>query len=139
MIWQALTGGVLIGLAAVLLLFADGRIAGISGMMGELFRARSTDWGWRAAFLGGLLAGGLVLQLAGVQVFTPLPHASWAALVAAGLLVGFGTQIGGGCTSGHGVCGIGRFSLRSLVATLTFMITGAATVFVIRHVLGGAL
>jgi len=136
---RAFAGGVLIGLASILLLFADGKIAGISGMIGGLFRAQTRINGWRYAFLGGLVAGGFALHLSGRAVFAPLPGRSLGALIAAGLLVGFGTQVGSGCTSGHGVCGIGRFSSRSLAATLTFMIAGAATVFVIRRFLGGSL
>lgn len=136
---RALLGGVLIGLASILLLVADGKIAGISGMLGGLLRSKSRVNGWRYAFLGGLLAGGLALRLAGYSVFTPISGLSTGALIAAGLLVGFGTQVGSGCTSGHGICGLGRLSLRSLAGVLTFMATGAATVYIVRHVLGGSL
>jgi len=136
---RAFEGGVLIGLASIFLLIADGKIAGISGMIGGLLRTQTRLNGWRYAFLGGLLAVGLALRLSGRIVFTPLPGRSLGALIAAGLLVGFGTQVGSGCTSGHGVCGIGRLSARSLVATLTFLLAGAATVFVIRRFLGGSL
>ncbi len=131
-------GGILIGLAAILLLFANGKIAGISGMVGRLWPISATN-AWRIAFLGGLVMGGMFMQLANVSVFSPLSNRSTAALIAAGLLVGFGTQLGSGCTSGHSVCGIGRGSLRSLIATLIFMTTGAITVFVIRQFSGGAL
>lgn len=137
--FRALIGGVLIGFAAVLLLFADGKIAGISGMIGGVMRTPTSSSDWRYAFLGGMIIGGWVLQRAGVIVFTPAEGRSLAAIIAAGLLVGFGTQIGSGCTSGHGVCGIGRFSMRSIVATLIFIAAGAITVFVVRHFLGGVL
>lgn len=133
---KGLIGGVLIGGAAILLLLADGKIAGISGMVGGLFRARARWEGWRIAFLSGLLAGGALAPLAGWTVFVPLSGQTVGTLLAAGLLVGFGTQIGSGCTSGHGVCGIGRFSLRSLIATVTFIITGALTVVAARYFLG---
>lgn len=136
---HALYGGVLIGLAASLLLVTDGKIAGISGMMGGLLRSQTRLNGWRYAFLGGLVLGGSAMRAAGWTVFTPLPGRSFGALIAAGLLVGFGTQIGSGCTSGHGVCGLGRLSLRSLAATLTFMFFGALTVFIVQHRLGGSL
>ena len=136
---QALFGGILIGLAAIFLLFADGKIAGISGMIGGLLRTRTRLNGWRYAFLSGLLAGGFAFHLAGWPVSSPLAGRSTGALIAAGLLVGFGTQVGSGCTSGHGVCGIGRLSARSLAATLTFMAAGAVTVYIVHHVLGGAL
>jgi len=136
--WSALSGGVLIGLAAALMLWFDGRIAGISGIVGELLVPGSPRKGWRWAFLGGLLAGAVVLRLAlpghlGVQ-----PTRTWPAVVLAGLLVGFGTRMGNGCTSGHGVCGIPRGSIRSIAATLTFIGTGALTVGLIG-LLGGSL
>jgi uncharacterized membrane protein YedE/YeeE len=130
----ALAGGVLIGTAATLLLWLTGRIAGVSGILsGVVFPARP-DVAWRVAFLGGLiLAGGAyLLFVPGV----PPPRTGFPAggLVLAGLLVGFGTRMGNGCTSGHGVCGLGRFSLRSLAAVVTFMATAMATTFVVRHV-----
>lgn len=136
---RALLGGVLIGTSSILLLLTDGKIAGISGMMGGLLGAQRRLNGWRYAFLAGLAAGGLGLRLAGWEVFAPLRGISCGALIAAGLLVGFGTQVGSGCTSGHGVCGLGRLSRRSLAATLTFMSTGALTVYLVRHVFGGSL
>jgi uncharacterized membrane protein YedE/YeeE len=129
---SALFGGVLIGLSASALLLLHGRIAGISGILAGLFSP--TDRGWTALFLLGLVGGGLLAAAFGGSV-AGVSSAPVAPLVGAGLLVGFGTRLGGGCTSGHGVCGIGRGSLRSLVATLTFIATGAATVFVVRHVL----
>ncbi len=135
----ALIGGALIGLSASLLLLYNGRIAGISGIAGGLLStpARS-ERAWRFAFLFGLLGGGVLLRVFWPQVLgTPnVPGAAW--VVAAGLLVGFGTRLGNGCTSGHGVCGLARGTRRSVVATLTFMATGALTVFFVRHVLGGA-
>ncbi len=136
---NALIGGLLIGLAGILLLISDGKIAGISGMIGGLLRSQTRLNGWRYAFLGGLIVGGFGMHLFGFQVFTPLATRSYGALIAAGLLVGLGTQIGSGCTSGHGICGIGRLSGRSLIATVTFVVTGAITVYVVEHILGGAL
>lgn len=131
----ALAGGVMIGAASVLLLAANGRIAGISGIVGALFSMSATDRGWRLAFILGLLAAPVAWMLMtggppAVQITTSLPL-----LIAGGLLVGVGTQIGSGCTSGHGVCGLGRMSGRSLVAVLVFMAAAAATVFITRHVL----
>jgi len=131
----ALAGGVLIGLAACLLLLCNGRIAGISGILGGLLR-RSDDWAWRLAFLVGLMAAGAA-TMHWLGQATPSP-ASPPQLLLAGLLVGYGTSLGSGCTSGHGVCGLGRLSSRSLVAVLVFMATAFATVYVTRHVLGGA-
>jgi len=133
---SAIDGGVLIGLSAVLLMLLNGRIAGISGIVGGLMqRSRAEEWAWRAAFVAGLmLASGAAMRVLGQS--TPSP-ASVPVLVLAGLAVGFGTCLGGGCTSGHGICGIGRFSKRSLVAVLIFMATAIVTVFVVRHLLEG--
>lgn len=115
-----------------------GRITGISGIVGGVVRPRTGEVAWRATFLAGLLVGGLVLRFAMPTSFDETP-ASLPVLVVAGVLVGFGTRLGNGCTSGHGVCGLGRRSPRSLVATLTFMLTGALSAFVVQHVLfGGA-
>lgn len=130
---SALIGGALIGLAAALLLMLNGRIAGISGIVGGLLEQRKPkDAGWRIAFVLGLIAAPLLYQ-----AFVALPEnnieASHATLVVAGLLVGVGSRFGSGCTSGHGVCGISRLSPRSIVATLTFMATGFITVYVVRH------
>lgn len=133
--WAALAGGALIGAAATLLALANGRIAGISGILGGLLQRSPPDPGWRAAFLAGLLAAPILFS-----IFTALPaivvDAGYPMLVVAGLLVGAGTRYGSGCTSGHGVCGLSRLSPRSLVATLAFMGAGFATVFVARHLVG---
>lgn len=134
---SSFAGGTLIGVAAALLLIANGRIAGISGIVGGLLRKPSADTPWRALFVAGLLSGGLVVQLMRPSAIGPAV-VGYPMLIAAGLLVGFGTQLGSGCTSGHGVCGIGRLSPRSMVATVTFMLAGAATTFLVRHLLGGA-
>ena len=132
--WAALSGGLLIGLAAGLFVLLNGRIAGISGIIGGLLRPLRGDVGWRIAFVAGLIGAPLLYALV-----APLPllriDAGGGTLVAAGVLVGVGTRYGAGCTSGHGVCGLARLSLRSLVATLTFMAAGFATVFVLRHLL----
>ena len=130
--WSALIGGMLIGLAAAMFALLNGRIAGISGVLGALFKPMRGDVGWRVAFLGGMVGAPLVYGL-----FSVLPavqiDASYGALIAAGLLVGVGTRYGSGCTSGHGVCGLSRLSPRSLVATATFMGAGFVMVFVLRH------
>ena len=132
---QALAGGVLIGLSAVVLLLLNGRIAGISGITFGLFeRAKPAEWAWKAAFVLGLVGAGVAVLA--WQGQAPLSPASTPLLVLAGLLVGVGTALGNGCTSGHGVCGLGRLSGRSLAAVLTFMATAIATVFVARHLLG---
>ena len=141
--WQAFTpatalaGGVLIGLAAALFVLLNGRIAGISGILGGLLRPAAGDVGWRVAFIGGLIASPL-LHGWFAPWSAPRIEAGTAALVVAGLLVGVGTRYGAGCTSGHGVCGLSRLSARSLVATLAFMGAGFATVFVLRHLLAAA-
>jgi uncharacterized membrane protein YedE/YeeE len=132
----SLLGGVLIGLAASGLLWLDGKLAGISGIVGGMLRPAPGDVGWRAAFVGGLLAGGMILRVALPAAFTISVREPLPLLLAAGLLVGFGTRLGNGCTSGHGVCGVSRGSPRSVVATATFMATGVLTVFLVRHVLG---
>lgn len=128
-------GGLLIGLASATMLVLNGRIAGISGIVGGLIDSRPADRPWRLTFVLGLLVGGLVAFMAAPQAFGSAP-VSLPALVVAGLLVGFGTRFGSGCTSGHGVCGISRMSPRSILATLTFMATGAATVAIVSA-LGG--
>ena len=133
---SGLVGGALIGAASALLLLASGRIAGISGILGGSLRAARGDRGWRAAFLVGLPLGAWLAVQAGLADPGFAISSSRGLLVAGGLLVGVGTQLGSGCTSGHGVCGIARGSRRSIVATATFMATAAATVFLMRHVLG---
>ena len=132
---SAAAGGALIGLAAAMLLLFSGRIAGISGILGGLLRPKAGDVSWRLAFVIGLLAAPAAYQL-----FAALPESRIetgdALIIVAGLLVGVGTRYGSGCTSGHGVCGLSRLSVRSLVATLVFMASGFVTVFVVRHLLG---
>ncbi|KMO36517.1 YeeE/YedE family protein [Methylobacterium aquaticum] len=132
---SALLGGMMIGTAAALLLILNGRIAGISGIIGGLIGRPSGETGWRAAFLAGLVLAPLLYRLAGslpaVTVDASVPR-----LAVAGLLVGFGARLGSGCTSGHGVCGLGRLSPRSLVATGTFMAVAILTVLVARHLAG---
>lgn len=130
--WAALGGGALIGLASVALVVLLGRIAGISGIVGEVLRRPVFDW--RAAFLCGLIAAPVIFRLAG-GVTDVRFVAGWPLIAAAGMLVGYGSRMGSGCTSGHGVCGLSRLSARSLVATTTFMTTGILATFVIRHVL----
>ncbi|WP_323843957.1 YeeE/YedE family protein [Microbulbifer magnicolonia] len=133
--WSALAGGAMIGLASAMLLLLNGRIAGISGILGGLIGRTPGETGWRLAFTLGLLIGPALWLL-----FAALPpiriEAGYRLLVGAGLLVGIGTRYGSGCTSGHGVCGLSRLSPRSLVATLMFMSAGFATVYVVRHLLG---
>jgi uncharacterized membrane protein YedE/YeeE len=132
-----LLGGALIGLSASLLLLANGRVAGISGIVGALVAPVRGDVAWRVLFFGGLLTGGVLLawlRPASFAAPTSLNAGGAALLVAAGLLVGIGSRLGNGCTSGHGVCGISRGSTRSIAATLTFMATGVLTVFLARHV-----
>jgi uncharacterized protein len=132
--WSALAGGALIGLAAALLLWGSGRIAGISGIVGALLRPARGDVAWRVAFVAGLLIAPAAHAL-WRSVPAPRIDASTATLLAAGLLVGIGTRYGAGCTSGHGVCGLSRLSPRSAAATAVFMAAGFATVFVVRHLL----
>ena len=133
----SLIGGALIGLSAAALLLMNGKIAGISGISGGLLGAARGDRGWRWAFVAGLVAAGLAASFIAPDALAVSIERSTLVVIAAGLLVGLGTRIGNGCTSGHGVCGIGRLSGRSLVATVTFMATGLLTVFVTNHVLGG--
>lgn len=133
----SLIGGILIGASATALLMLLGRVAGISGILGGLLAGDRTEAGWRAAFVGGLLAGGLLAAVVHPPAFAMTIERSTPALVVAGLLVGFGSRLGSGCTSGHGVCGIARGSNRSIVATLSFMTTGALTALVVTQLLGG--
>ena len=134
--WASLAGGALIGLAAAMFLLVNGRIAGISGILGGLLVPSKGDIAWRVAFLAGMLIAPTAWLLV-----SALPEAridaSYPMLVVAGLLVGIGTRYGSGCTSGHGVCGLSRLSLRSLAATLSFMTAGFITVYVVVHVTGG--
>ncbi|KAA5842571.1 YeeE/YedE family protein [Pseudomonas chlororaphis] len=133
--WSALAGGALIGLAAGLFVMANGRIAGISGLLGSLLQPGSEGWSEKALFLSGLLLAPLFWGL--FQVLPAIEfQSSIAGLIGAGLLVGLGTRYSAGCTSGHGVCGISRWSPRSLVATLSFMLTGFITVWLLRHGMG---
>lgn len=133
--YASLAGGAMIGVAAALLLLFNGRIAGISGILGGVLGASRGDRAWRLTFIAGLLLAPLawstVARLPAMQI-----DAGWGTLVAAGLLVGVGTRYAGGCTSGHGVCGLSRLSLRSLAATGCFMAAGFATVYLVRHVAG---
>lgn len=132
--WASLAGGILIGAAASLLILFNGKIAGISGIIGGLFQPRKGDTSWRLAFIAGLLGAPLIYSL-----FTELPDiridANNGILIAAGLIVGVGTRYGSGCTSGHGVCGLSRLSPRSLVATITFMAAGFAATYVVGHLI----
>lgn len=134
---SALVGGALIGLAATLLLLGIGRVAGVSGIVGGLLSRRRDDVAWRALFACGLVLGVGLYRLLAPDAPMIRIDASLPVLVVGGLLVGFGTQLGSGCTSGHGVCGIARLSPRSLAATAVFMASAVATVFVARHVVGG--
>jgi len=133
-IWQSLAGGMLIGLAATMLILLNGQIAGISGIVGRLFNAGRDAWRW--AFVFGLLLSPYLYRF-----FSSLPAVQfdlhWLVYLIAGFVVGLGSRLGSGCTSGHGVCGLSRLSKRSLVATLVFMGTGFATVYVTRHLVGG--
>jgi uncharacterized protein len=130
--WTSLAGGVTLGFAAALLLLLVGRTLGISGIVDGVLTARDREFGWRATFLLGLLAAPTALKLFFIPT-SPNIDMSWTQLPIAGLLVGFGTRLGSGCTSGHGICGLSRLSPRSLVATLTFMFAGFVTVYVVHH------
>lgn len=132
--WSAAAGGVLIGLAAAMFVLVNGRIAGISGIIGGLLRPTLPELGWRVAFIAGLV---VAPTLYGAFVYLPSLKidANYSMLIVAGLLVGVGTRYGAGCTSGHGVCGLSRLSPRSLVATLLFTAAGAATVYFVRHLI----
>ena len=133
--WASLAGGILLGLASAVFILVTGRILGISGILGGLFRPVSGDVGWRLSFLLGLLIAPLLYLLV-AEPTAPRIDAGWTTLIVAGLLVGAGTRYGSGCTSGHGVCGLSRLSPRSLVATLAFMGAGFLTVFLVRHAFG---
>jgi len=134
---QSLIGGVLVGLATFMVLFFQARVAGISGILGSLFAPERGDVGWRLSFIAGMVATGAFLSSLHPELFSQ-PERSPGILVVAGLLVGLGTRLANGCTSGHGVCGLSRLSRRSLVATATFMGTAALTVLIRNIVAGGA-
>ena len=135
--YSALIGGALIGLSAALLLFLNGRIAGISGIVGKaLFPEQRGDVGWRLFFLAGLVLGPLVSRLIDGNAVLFRIETSLPVLVIAGLLVGYGTGLGGGCTSGHGICGLARLSPRSALATVVFMVVAGITVYIVRHWIG---
>jgi len=133
--WSALAGGALIGISASLLVLLNGRLAGISSIVGGLIKPSANDMGWRVAFIIGLIVAPLIWQL-----FNHLPTIAISTnnglLITSGLMVGIGTRYGSGCTSGHGICGLSRLSPRSFIATLAFMSTGFLTVFLIRHLIG---
>jgi len=135
--WASLAGGIVLGLASALFILLNGRILGISGILGGLLTPRPGESSWRIAVLLGLLVSPALLSVWAPDSWVSAARieASWLAVVAAGLLVGFGTRLGSGCTSGHGVCGLSRLSPRSLAATLTFMAAGFAMVFALRHIL----
>jgi uncharacterized membrane protein YedE/YeeE len=134
---SAAIGGGLIGLSAVLLMLLTGRVAGISGIFGGCLGFGINDKGWRIAFVAGLILAPLIASWIGYAMPSPQMPASWAVVIAAGLLVGFGTRLGGGCTSGHGICGIARLSGRSITATAIFMFMAVVVVALTRHVLAG--
>jgi uncharacterized membrane protein YedE/YeeE len=134
----AVFGGVLIGLAASALLALNGRVAGISGIVAGLLPPRRSDAAWRGLFIAGLVTGGFCLAALAPAPFRGLPDTPYGIALPAGFLVGLGASLGNGCTSGHGVCGVSRLARRSIVATATFMASGAVTVFVVRHLFGYA-
>lgn len=133
---SALIGGALIGLSASILLLFTGRMAGVSGIMEGVLSHAGRERIWRLLFLLGLIIGAFLYQLSNPSFFTPRDGYPVWLLIVGGILVGFGTRMGRGCTSGHGICGIANFSIRSIYATLIFMATGIATVYVLRHLLG---
>jgi uncharacterized membrane protein YedE/YeeE len=134
--WSAALGGVVIGLAVALFALVNGRVAGISGIVGGMLGAGAADLAWRLAFVAGLVLAPAAYAIVAVYPSATI-EASYPVLIVAGLLVGIGTRFAGGCTSGHGVCGLSRLSPRSLVATLSFMAAGFLTVFAVRHAIGG--
>ena len=134
--WDALIGGMLLGVSAVILLLANGRIAGISGIFSGLLKPKKGDISWRMLFLIGMIVAGGVASMLGLEYPDYTISGSFITIAAAGLLVGLGTKIGNGCTSGHGICGIGRLSKRSIVATIVFMLVAIVTVYVRFHLLG---
>lgn len=138
-VYFPLLGGITIGIAVTTMLVANGRVTGISGIINGALKGVRSDLLWRVAFLGGLVSGGLVLMAIKPEVFENTTSRSFGSLVVAGFLVGFGTILGSGCTSGHGVCGISRLSPRSLAATITFMLFGVLAVALVRIVFGGII
>ena len=134
---SGLFGGALIGLAAASLMLLTGRIAGVTGIFGGLLALQPSDRGWRIAFVAGLIAAPLLANLTGNPLPAPAMTANLALVAIGGLLVGFGSRMGNGCTSGHGVCGFARLSVRSIAATLIFMATAVITVAIVRHGFGG--
>lgn len=136
---QALAGGLIMGLAGVVLFAFNGRILGISGVLGGALKIRAAEARWRWAFIAGMLAAGASAFLLMPRAFANTVHRSPVACLLAGVLIGIGTQLGSGCTSGHGICGIGRLSKRSIFATIVFMATGALAVLGVRHLLGGVV
>lgn len=135
----SLAGGIIIGIASAIMLLYVGRIAGISGIFGGLLNAKKGDTAWRGMFIAGLLAGGLVLLAVYPDSLRIQVDRSLGAVIVAGLLVGIGSRLGSGCTSGHGICGVGRVAPRSLVSVGVFMATGAATAIIVNHLLGGSI
>ena len=136
---MGLVGGLLLGVASVGLMLFNGRVLGVSGILGGALPPASNDVGWRWFFIAGMALVGSLIAFAHPSAFAITVVRSPAACVIAGMLVGVGTQLGNGCTSGHGICGIGRLSKRSIVATLAFMLTGAISVYFVEHVLGGSV
>ena len=134
---NAILGGVLIGLAASLMMLFNGRVTGISGIIAGIIQPKKFDIGWRVSFLSGLLLGGVALVIFRPEAFIQESSAKWGDYIFAGALVGFGTLLGNGCTSGHGVCGISRFSIRSLIATVTFIMFGILSLLVFKYLRGG--
>lgn len=135
----SLIGGVLIGLSASAMLFFNGKVAGVSGIVGGILKPVKEDVGWRLAFVAGLLVGGSLLDRLAPVLFNISIVRSFGVFLIAGALVGFGARMGNGCTSGHGVCGMSRFSVRSMIATLLFIVSGAATVYVVNEILGASI
>lgn len=133
---NAIIGGSLIGLAVSMMLYFNGKVTGISGILGGIMNPKTKDKRWRLTFIAGLLSGGLVLKVLNDQVFLVATHANSTDYIIAGFLVGFGTLLGNGCTSGHGVCGISRFSPRSMLATVTFIVSGIISVLIFRLLRG---
>ncbi|MFW5740005.1 MAG: YeeE/YedE family protein [Myxococcota bacterium] len=131
-------GGILIGLGASALMLFNGKIAGVSGIFGGILSPKAGDFAWRAAFIAGIIVGGIALFVVRPDMFGVGVERSLPVILLGGLLVGFGARLGSGCTSGHGVCGIARLGPRSIVATLTFIATGAVAAYVVNHILGGA-